>query len=451
MAVAIWLRVGDTSTYDISLTSSGVRVLDYPMNAPDINQMALQSLGDGNSLGVPSFSNVTESIDIHVSDSTAALVADKVRAIERLLDLARQGTLGHLGDKLFLRIQFDHDAVVWRSQILAARLEMEEGSNQIWKKFVRGTLIITRRYYWEAETLQQVELSSGASGTTMGYATMYNNDDVHATNRNWVDIAAAQVTGSLPAPAWIAVKNSSGSARSFSALYIGNYVFSGSDTVDPIFRAEDVTFGDGTPGTTEQEIFTWSMGALADSFRGQFGRFVVVWSDLPAATTLVRALVDFRFPVPTFPLALGELMLATGDAVMDLGGLPIPPANWVSGGMGDKMALTLHAKAATGTDTLNIDWLQIFPSGKGLYRVIKAITTYSVAVDEIVVDNGPADAVYSVDGSDIYPVYRPFFDPIYLWPGRQQRLRFVISGGTSIEAGHPWGILIQYRPRRQSF
>jgi hypothetical protein len=449
MAVQIWLRVGDTSTYDVSLTSSGVRVLDYPMNAPDINQMALQSLGDGNSLSVPNFSNVTESIDLHISDSTAALVADKVRAIERLLDLARQGTLGHLGDKLYLRIQFDHDALVWRSQILAARLEMEEGTDQIWKKFVRGTLIITRRYYWETEALQDVAVSSGVSAATTGYATVYNNDDAHATQHSIFSIAAAQVTGSLPAPAKIHVKNISGSARDMSAVYLGNYVFG---VGGHIVRGENSTFTDTTPGATEQEIYTWAMGALADTFRGQFGRLVVVWSDLPAATTLVRGLVDFRFPVPTFPLALGELMLGTGDAVMDLGGLPIPPTAWASGGMGDKMAITVHAKAASGTDTLGIDWLQVFPSGKGRYRVIKSITpSYSIANNEELIDDGPADAVYGNDGSDFYPVFRPFFDPIYLWPGRLQNLSVIISGGSAMEVGQTWGVKISYRPRRLSF
>ena len=89
MALDARLRVGDSSTYDVSLTSSGVALLNIPWIGPDINQAPLQSLGDGNSLSVPSFSNVTESIDIHISDSTAALVAAKVQSIERLLDLAR--------------------------------------------------------------------------------------------------------------------------------------------------------------------------------------------------------------------------------------------------------------------------------------------------------------------------------------------------------------------------
>lgn len=453
MAVSIILRVGDTSASDISLTSSGVSVLDYPLNAPDINQMALQSLGDGNSLSVPSFSNVTESLDLHVSDSTAALVSAKVQAIERLLDLARQGTLGHLADKLYLRVQFDHDALVWRSQILAAKLEVDEGTNQIWKKYVKATLIVTRRYYWEAETLQSVAVSSGVSSATTGYAITYNADDTSATNQNYVDIAAAQVAGSIPAPARISIKNTSGSARNVSAVYLGNYVFIGSAGVDVIYRGEDASFSDTTPGTTEQEIYTWPLASsgLVDAMRGQFGRFVVAWSDLPAATTFVRALVDFRFSVPTFPMALGEPMLGTGDAVMDLGGLPIPPTGYVGTTLGAKLALTIHAKAASGTDTLGIDWLQIFPSGAGRYRILKAIEPYSIANNEEIVDDGPIGAVYAHDGTSLYPVFKPYFEPLRLWPGRDQRIRYIISGGGSMQAGQTWGVSIKVRPRRLSF
>lgn len=221
MAVAIILRVGSTSAQDISLTSSGVAVLDYPMGAPDVDQSAIQSLGDGNGLSVPTWSNVTESIDLHISDSTAALVAAKVQAIERLLNLARQGTMGWLDDRVYLRVQFDQDTTPWRSQILAAKLELAEGTNQIWKKYVKATLIITRRYYWETEALQAIAMTSGPTTTpTTGYVTVYNADSTHATNRNWWQIAADQVGGSIPAPAKLYIKNNSGSARAAGALFI---------------------------------------------------------------------------------------------------------------------------------------------------------------------------------------------------------------------------------------
>ena len=181
------------------------------MNTPDINQDTIQNLGDGNSLGIPSWSNVTESIELHVSDSTTALVSAKVQAIERLLDLARQGTLGHLDDRLYLRLQFDHDSLVWRSQILAAKLEMAEGTNQIWRKYVRTTLIMPRPLLFRDGGNAGGRGVSGPTSTpTTSTPTIFNADDTHATDRNWFQIAAAQVLGSIPAPAKIYVKNISG-------------------------------------------------------------------------------------------------------------------------------------------------------------------------------------------------------------------------------------------------
>ena len=67
----------------------------------------------------------TESIDLHIGGVgfTPTQVRDNVRAIERLLDLARQGGIGYLADKVYLVIQFDQDTEGWRSQILAANYQ----------------------------------------------------------------------------------------------------------------------------------------------------------------------------------------------------------------------------------------------------------------------------------------------------------------------------------------
>ena len=453
MAVSIILRVGDTNTYDVSLTSSGVAVLDYPMSSPDLNQSVLQNLGDGNTLGVPSFSNVTESLDLHISDSTAALVATKVQAIERLLDLARQGSLGYLDDRLYLRVQFDNDSLVWRSQILAAKLELPEGTNQIWRKYVKATLIITRRFYWETEAMQAVEVSSASTAATTSYATVYNSK-LSSGNTNLFAIAANQVTGSLPAPAKIYIKNISGATRYFRAAHIGNYVFNDPANIQPIFNGATADASDTTPGATEQDVYSWELdGGLVDDFAGQMGRFVVVWSNLPAVDNLIRAAVSLGSPFPSLALALGEQMLNTeGHYVQDLGALPIPPGGYTAG-MGAALYAAIKSLTATGSDTLGVDWLQIFPTGVGRYRVIKGIYSMSISTNNEVIDDGPNNACWEVGtGGVLLPTLRPLHTPIYLWPGRAQRFRMIISSGAfTMETAQPWGVKVEYRPRRLSF
>ena len=123
MAWRLFLRVGESTSFDVELTALPCMVTEYPLASPSINQETIQSLGDGNSLAVPSFANVTESIDVHIGGPgyTDDSVSDTIRSIERVVDLARQGSLGSLGDRVYLLIKFDHDALWWRSQILAAQ------------------------------------------------------------------------------------------------------------------------------------------------------------------------------------------------------------------------------------------------------------------------------------------------------------------------------------------
>ena len=151
MALAVNLRIGDTGAQDVVLSSGGIFITDYPMTAPDVDQQTLNSLGDGQSLSVPAFANVTESIDLHIGGPgyTAAQVRDMVRSIEKLLDMARQGSLGWLDDRLYLLVQFDQDTEPWRSQILAAKWDSPEATDQIWKNYTTGTITLTRRYYFE--------------------------------------------------------------------------------------------------------------------------------------------------------------------------------------------------------------------------------------------------------------------------------------------------------------
>ncbi len=453
-AAAYTLRVGDTSAQDISLSTSGVIVTSYPIQSPTIDQQALNQLGDGNGLSIPSWGNVTESIDLHISAATSALVADKIRAIEALLNLARQDTYGLLDGRVYLLAQMEHDSELWRSQILAARLVLPQGTDEIWKKYTTATLIITRRFFFEAEAIRTVELTSGTTVTpTAGYANIYNADDTHATNRNWFQIAAAQIVGSIPAPAKISVKNASGGTRAAASLFLGNYVFNNPTTVDPIFRAEDAT-GTAVAGTTEGVVGYWHLtgGNLTDAFKGQIGRMVAVFTDRPVSTTLVRAALQYRAPSPIIDLALGEQALNTAqDYAMDLGGIPIPPGvSWANAGA--NLYLAMKGRAATGTDTITVDWIQIFPGGAGRFRVLKGVfNSLSLNSGNEIVDDGSGGGAWLRDNANSVnlPLYKPLFDPIYLWPNRINRLRALINSGTgAFEAAQLWQVKVEYRPRR---
>mgnify|MGYP003383027342 CR=1 FL=1 len=121
--------------------------------------------------------------------------------------------------------------------------------------------------------------------------------------------------------------------------------------------------------------------------------------------------------------------------------------------MGTGMYGAIKSLTATGSDTLGIDWLQLFPTGVGRYRVIKGIYSMSISTNNEVIDDGPNNAAWEVEtGGVLLPTLRPLHTPIYLWPGRDQRLRLIISSGAfAMETGVAWGVKIQFRPRRLSF
>ncbi len=447
MTMQVRLRVGASSTGEVLLHTGDVTILNYAMQSPDVDQTALASLGDGNGLSVPKWGNVTESIDIMIQASTVQLVRDKVQAIERLLDLARQGTLGWLEDRVYISVQFDQDTGNgWRSQILAAKLELNNVTNEIWRKYVMATLIITRRYYWETELTIAINLtsSSNTSATTTG-VNVYNNADNLGLPANWFNISADQVAGTLPSPLKLTVQNNSGSVRETKAFYFGNYVFNDPANVDPVFYVNTLKTWLGTLGTTTHQV-ALSGGNLLPSFKSQFGRILVIYYDRPATTTLVRAALQVGFSTAAFDVAQGEHVLAGNNWVVDLGGLPLPPGYWE--GASDLMYLAHQANAVNG-DTLGINWMQVMPSGAGRYRVVKGITdSYGLEHGHSMIDDGYSGSAYSLEGGLIIPAFRGYFEQIHVWPNRINRIRMVVQGSVAMETNRAWIVTASYRPRR---
>lgn len=452
MPLQLTLRVGETTAQDVPLHTGGM-ITSYLMNSPDIDQEVLSDLADGNTFSVPTFSNVTESIDLMIQGSEAVIAA-KVQAIERLLDLARQGTTGYLDDKLYLVAQYPQDTEVWRSQILAAKWVAANIADEMYRGVLTGTITLTRRYYWETEAIKAISCTSGATVTaTTGFVTVYNADDTSATNRNWWQCAADQVVGTLPAPAKIEIQNNTGASRIATNVYLGNYVFTNPTGVDPIYRGEEKAGGTGIAHTAEDDLMWWSLssGSLVNSFKNQFGRVLVVFTSQPNTDTLLRAAMQLRFFPAPLDLAVGEPVLAAaGEAVMDLGSIPIPPGDYWQNSS-PHLYLTLKAKVAAGRpdDTIGFDWIQVFPSGVGRYRVLRGFVQLTMGDGDILVDDGINGGVYGQTGTEQMPIYRPYFMPIHLWPNKINRLRLII-GGLTIEAGQAWQVRMSYRPRRLS-
>lgn len=442
-------RLTDGTT-TVQLNTGAILTLNYPMATPEVDGTVVQNLGDGDTLSVPSWKNVTETLELLIAGANVGAVRDSIQSVEKLLDKARQNRLTWRGVKVWIEVQFDHDSGVWRSEILAGRLLHKQIADEIWRAKVETALIITRRYFWEGE-LAQVQLTSAEDTTpTTGYVTVYNSDDGGAaTVRNWFQVADSQVSGVIPAPLRIEIHNGSGADRIVKSVHLGNYVQMDPTHIDPIIRGSQAAYIDTSwTGAGETVVYRWALAqALLDDLAGQYCRILIALSTLPGTSTLARARLQFTDTF--YDLVIGEQVKVNGEAILDLGAMPIPPGGpFVGSNTYTYLTLTMQAPTSSG-DSVGVDWLQIMPAGHGLYRQLRGLSPAAeVLGGGSLYDDGPENLIFAVADTTSYVVHRGIHAPLHVWPGVTQTLRLMKQGNGSLTAGEAYGVKAWYRPRR---
>lgn len=446
--MALQIRITDGTT-TVNLNTLPIICTDYPMASPEANEDVIKNLGDGDTLATPSWGNVTESLQLLITGASASAVRDSIQSIEKLLDKARQNRLTWRGVKVWIEVQFDQDSSVrWRSEILAGRLAHKKITDDIWRAKAESALIITRRYFWEGPETQLQLTSAGTGSPTTGYATIYNNDDASA-NTNWFQVDSAQVAGVIPAPLKLEFVNTSGSTRTLKSVHLGNYVHMDPTTIDPIFRADQAAYTDTTFGTGEETSYRWLLPqALLNDTVGQYCRILVALSSLPAATSLARARLQNPDGVVYTDIVVGEQVKVAGEAILDLGAMPIPPGGALVGSNAFTY-LALSMQAASGSDTIGVDWIQVMPAGHGLYRQLRGVyPNAGLTNNSLLIDDGIEGQCYMVSGTDNYASYRGIHTPLHVWPGVTQRFRFMKQANGSLTPSEAFGVKAYYRQRR---
>jgi len=140
-------------------------------------------------------------------------------------------------------------------------------------------------------------------------------------------------------------------------------------------------------------------------------------------------------------VALGETI------IQDLGAVRLPP--WLIHETNlAPVDLCIYGRRAGG-GTLDLDFVQVTPLDG--YRLLKPRGYYNTAYNTANVDDGISGTLWNEDaaGQNKSGQYIGVGQPIQLWPGRTQRLYFLVTndgGGAEILRTH--SIRVWYRPRR---
>lgn len=423
-------------------------VMRYAKQSPA--PASVRSGADNSDFALTSFewSNVTESLELLIRGATATEVRTRTRAIQGYLDKAQRRQKTGMGPRVTLS-----DSNVGESEILAGRLLLTNAHDQVDRLNAEAVLSITRRYFWESPRTTILTLTSSEDSTPAAVVDVYGNDDAVAAATNWVNIPAAAVTGVLPTPAEIKITNMVGApAPDWREIFVTNTVFSDPANFDPFLLGSEATPAAAYTLTTSEAVgWTWTPTILTNArladLAGRYYRVLVAFSTGAATTGVyLRAVVrSYATGGAETDLFLGALVPYSGEGLIDLGPVPIPPGGYDT--LGTDISLTIRAFRPAGGASMTIDFVQLTPAGDGLFQRVVLPNFAGSAGNHVILD-GPKGRVYFDPNTGLHRhIVRARGLPILLFPGVVNRLRFLYREQTGFVAGRRMEIRIWYQPR----
>ena len=429
-------------TTTISLSSSGIVLTDYTPQAPEPD-------------GAGGWRDVTETVEFAITDSTVAAVQARFNAIERLLWQASRAQMGDR-PRVYLTLQTGADSASHRSEIIDWRLALGQDSVVgLYQRVLEVRLMLTRRSWWEGAEVE-LQLSTSNQAAATGGRTIRNHDDGGTGDDNWVQIAATQVGGVLPAPARVQMTNTTGGAQSYTRLWMAVNAFSSPAAFNHIIEAEDRSGGIGTI-TSDANC---SNGSRLDVSLGDGATGVVnFWLDTTRLShaqgrsfqLLARFAANTGTPTirPRIVDDTGNVVVWRGEAVIvaqqgshicNLGIVPIPPGGWGANYGGTSISLFCR-----GTMSAQLDFLQLTPLDS--FRTVD-LFGYAVANNAALVDDGIEERTYMLASNLAYPYAAPRGRALMLYPNTTQRIIFLHQTAAGAPIANSSSVRVYHRPRR---
>lgn len=439
------VSITDGTTTITFTAANGYQVEEYDPRTPEAENGDVES--------------IAETLQIYITGSSGSQVQTRQAALERLLLGVRNRAKSGVGPRVFLQLQLDSDASTWRSELFAYALPPREQALRLWpNNVVSLELSILRAPWWEGALAQLPLTNSSASNNTSGL-TIYNHDDSGTNHDNYVQIAAADVGGSLPAPVKVELTNNTGGSLNYKWIWLANNAFSDPANFPHILEGEAFVAGGG------------STGSNADSSNGSYATIAVTGENYQqwtlSASLLAKArgydfhlMARFRsvnntvYIRPSILESTGASTLWRGsevqvgtlsDAIVDLGVIPLPPGGYSSAYGAQR--LQLYYRTAS-TVTVQVDFLAFFPAST--FRRLALIPPQVNGAQ--ITDDQPEGRAYVVSSGAETAAVVTAGVPLLVWPNTLQRV-YVLHGFNDLSAAidKTLSVKMWYRPRRASF
>jgi len=427
--------------YLVRITDNGLQTVTLSgQQSPILGVTYFPAPGDGDT--------VTETATI-VCEGAASAIQSAVNDIERLLNDAANRT-DLLTPKVYVEASVTALGTTYRSEVLGGRVEwsqtpgrhkLDAATNQ-----VELAVIWTRRNFWEASIENEVFLSSGTMSERTGGVDVYNNDNA-SSSTNWVGIASNRIAGVLPTPLRLRILNTAGSAIAPRNFYIANNANSSPTSIDCWLLGSEASGGAsqswGAGGITHNSLaFVFPLSnTLLGQCQGRSFRVLAAFSSVSGGAAL-RAGVWSSIGGLYAPLVLGrEISNSANNELVDLGAFPIPPGGY---NINTTAAALIITARASGAGALTMDFTQLMATDA--FRRIEQIG-YNTSNNEGVEDDGISGGAYYWDGTNKFPIVKPYYDPVVVYPGKTQRLYILFDEGTDFVAGRKMKVQAWYRPR----
>ena len=461
MAHVLNIVYGSTT---IALNTGSFRLLEYDPRTPDENEIRIESpFMDGAERPIASYRNLGEVARVAIlGEGTIATVQNAIRDINRAFAQARRRQRTHLGDKVFLNYIPDGYSSTFRSEIIGGRAELSEGAMG-WQWLDRNIEIRVaweRRFFWEGLEAQIPLTNANGTGNTTGLA-VWNHDDAGAGHDNYVEIAAADVSGDLAAAPRLEITNTFNSSSRAYELSIAQNVQSSPATLVHMLEAEAGTGGTTSADascsggsrkdlawsvTTEAQLLSWTLDTtLLNACAGNYFRMLTRFASSP---TYSDAWLRFRIKYGVSTIWEGpQVLLASLPLLQDLGVLQLPPYLVGAGDLSPLSLVLYGQRNQSGTHTVYLDFVQL--SALDGWRKLTP-RGYGLAYGMRVIDDGIDDFLYADDGATYKAgYYVGSGERIQVWPNAKQRLYFLHNndtGGSQID--RTLSVKAFYRPRR---